>query len=88
MTLPLIRALAVGTPDEAALIRARDHRRPAHRFRSPCSRCSRAPARSSYARACAQRESDAAAACVAGLPASPHRENLLELASFAARRTY
>jgi len=25
---------------------------------------------------------------VAGLPPSPHKQNLLELASFAARRTY
>jgi hypothetical protein len=34
------------------------------------------------------KESDAAAACVAELPPSPYRESLLELASFAARRTY
>ena len=41
-----------------------------------------------YARECAVRESESAAACVAGLPPSPHKENLLELASFAARRSY
>jgi octaprenyl-diphosphate synthase len=34
------------------------------------------------------RESEAAAACVGNLPSSPYREGLLELASFAARRTY
>jgi octaprenyl-diphosphate synthase len=41
-----------------------------------------------YARERAVRESESAVACVAGLPPSPHKENLLELASFAARRTY
>jgi octaprenyl-diphosphate synthase len=41
-----------------------------------------------YARRCAVRESETAAACVTDLPPSPHRESLLELASFAARRTY
>ena len=41
-----------------------------------------------YSRQCAMRESEAAAACVAGLPPSPHRQNLLELAAFAASRTY
>jgi geranylgeranyl pyrophosphate synthase len=41
-----------------------------------------------YALRCAVRESESAAACVTGLPMSPHRESLLELAAFAARRTY
>ena len=41
-----------------------------------------------YARRCAVRESEHAAACAADLPPSPQRESLLELASFAARRTY
>ncbi len=41
-----------------------------------------------YTRARAERESAAAAECVAVLPDSPYRESLLELASFAARRTY
>ena len=41
-----------------------------------------------YSRACALRESESAAACVAALPESPDRQNLLELAAFAARRTY
>jgi len=41
-----------------------------------------------YARERARIESDAAARCVSDLAASPQRESLLELASFAARRTY
>ena len=41
-----------------------------------------------YTRRCAERESDAAAASVDDLPDSPYRKSLLELATFAARRTY
>ncbi|MEI2699539.1 MAG: hypothetical protein V9E94_14830 [Microthrixaceae bacterium] len=69
MTLPLIRAIEVGTPDEAAIIRnaitgGRPHRVP------PGAGGAR-PARGAldHARACAQRESDAAVACVSTLPA-------------------
>ena len=87
MTLPLIRAIAVGTPDEAELIRAAitDGRLP--KF-APVMDVLARTGSLDYARQCAVHESEAAAACARGLPPSPHRENLLELASFAARRTY
>jgi octaprenyl-diphosphate synthase len=87
MTLPLIRAIEVGTPDEAATIR---HAITGGRLTDfePVLAVLRRTGALEHARACAQRESDAAAACVAGLPPSPHRENLLELASFAVRRAF
>ena len=87
MTLPLIRAIAVGTPEEAALIRGAITNGRLPKFAPVMDVLARTGALD-YARRCAVQESDAAAACVTNLPASPHRENLLELASFAARRTY
>jgi octaprenyl-diphosphate synthase len=87
MTLPLIRAIAVGTPADAALIRDAITGGRLTEFKPVLDVLSRTGALD-YARACAERESEAAAACVAGLPSSPDRENLLELAAFAARRTY
>jgi octaprenyl-diphosphate synthase len=87
MTLPLIRAIGVGAPDDAALIRAAITGGGLTDFLPVMDVLSRTGALD-YARTCAVRESEAAAACVAGLPPSPHRESLLELASFAARRTY
>ena len=87
MTLPLIRAMAVGSPDDAALIRAAITDGRLTDFAPVMDVLSRTGALD-YARERAVRESDAAAACVADLPPSPHRESLLELAAFAARRTY
>jgi octaprenyl-diphosphate synthase len=87
MTLPLIRAMKVGTKAEAAVIRSAITNGRLTDFQPVFDVLTRTGALD-HARACAQRESDAAAACVAGLPASPHRENLLELASFAVRRAY
>ena len=87
MTLPLIRAIAVGNAVDAALIRTAITDGRLAKFAPVMDVLARTGALD-YARRCAVRESDAAAACVAGLPPSPHRESLLELASFAARRTY
>jgi octaprenyl-diphosphate synthase len=87
MTLPLIRAVAVGSPDDGASIRAAITGGRLTEFAPVLDVLARTGALD-YARSRALRESDAAAACVTGLPPSPHRESLLELASFAARRTY
>ncbi len=87
MTLPLIRAIAVGTPDDAALIRDAVTRGRLTEFAPVADVLTRTGALD-YARARAERECAAAAACVAGLPDSPEKLNLLELAAFAARRTY
>jgi octaprenyl-diphosphate synthase len=87
MTLPLIRAIEVGTPDEAAIIRNAITDGRLTEFRPVLEVLTRTGALD-HARACAQRESEAAAECVAALPATPHRENLLELASFAVSRAH
>jgi octaprenyl-diphosphate synthase len=87
MTLPLIRAMKIGTPAEADVIRNAITNGRLTDFQPVLDVLTRTGALD-HARACAQRESDAAAECVAGLPASPHRENLLELASFAVGRAY
>ena len=41
-----------------------------------------------YARDCAEDEVRLAGECLAGLAASAYRQNLLELTTFAAQRTY
>jgi octaprenyl-diphosphate synthase len=87
MTLPLIRAIAVGSPADAALIRAAITDGRLAKFAPVMDVLARTGALD-YTRRCAVRESDTAAECVTDLPPSPHRESLLELASFAARRTY
>ena len=87
MTLPLIRAIATGNAADAALIRDAITRGRLTELEPVQAVLARTGALD-YARACALRESEAAAACVEGLPDSPDRRNLLELAAFAARRTY
>jgi octaprenyl-diphosphate synthase len=87
MTLPLIRAIAIGSASDAALIRDAITRGRLAEFQPVLDVLMRTGALD-YAREAAMRESEAAAACVTSLPDSPDRRNLLELAAFAARRTY
>jgi octaprenyl-diphosphate synthase len=87
MTLPLIRAIGVGGPADAALVRGAITGGRLTEFAPVLDVLARTGALD-YTRARAGVESEAAASCAAGLPASPHRESLLELASFAARRSY
>ncbi len=87
MTLPLIRAIAIGSPADAALIRDAITGGRLTEFTPVMEVLARTGALD-YTRARAELESAAATASVAVLPDSPHRESLLELASFAARRTY
>jgi octaprenyl-diphosphate synthase len=87
MTLPLIQAIAVGSPSDAKLIRAAITGGRLTEFGPVLQVLTRTGALD-YALSCAARESESAAACVTALPLSMHRESLLELASFAARRTY
>ena len=88
MTLPLIRAIAVGSPDDAALIRAAitggrlTEFAPVHGRARAHRRARLRAVAARYAKASRPRPA------LTGLPISPHRESLLELASFAARRTY
>ena len=87
MTLPLIRALAVGSANDAALIRSAIAGGRLTEFAPVMDVLARTGALD-YTRERAERESDAAAGALAVLPDSPDRESLLELASFAAHRTY
>jgi octaprenyl-diphosphate synthase len=87
MTLPLIRAVAVGSEADAALIKDAITGGRLTEFAPVMDVLARTGALD-YTRARAESESAAAADLVALLPDSPHRESLLELASFAARRTY
>jgi octaprenyl-diphosphate synthase len=84
-TLPLIHAMRCGTPAQAALVRAaiRDG------GRDDFARVHEAIRESGaleYARAAAQREAQAGAAALAGLPPSEFKDSLLELASFSVTR--
>jgi octaprenyl-diphosphate synthase len=87
MTLPLIRAIAVGNPDDAALVRTAIEGKRLAEF-APVMAVLERTGSLDYAVQYAIRESELAASCVDGLPPSSYRQSLLELASFAARRTY
>ncbi|MEP7208784.1 MAG: polyprenyl synthetase family protein [Casimicrobiaceae bacterium] len=87
MTLPLIRALAIGSPADVATVRRAIGGGGITDFEPVLAVLERTGALA-YARERAERESNAAIACVATLPDSPQRQTLLELASFAARRSY
>jgi octaprenyl-diphosphate synthase len=87
MTLPLIRALGVGGEADVAIIRHAITGHVLTEFTPVVDVLARTGALD-YARGRAERESDVAAACVANLPDTPYRQSLLELATFAARRTY
>jgi len=87
MTLPLIRALAVASADDAAVVRNAVTGARLTEFAPVVDVLARTGALD-YARDRARLESEAAARCVSDLPASPQRESLLELASFAAQRTF
>jgi len=87
MTLPLIRALAVGTAEEASIIRHAVAGGGLTNFAPVVTALHRTGALA-YARERAQAESDAAARAVALLAPSAAKSSLLQLASFAAHRTY
>jgi octaprenyl-diphosphate synthase len=87
MTLPLIRALAIATPDEAALIRHAVSGGGLTDFRPVVAMLERSGALA-YAREQAQSASRAAIASLAALDDSAAASNLLQLATFAADRTF
>jgi octaprenyl-diphosphate synthase len=86
-TLPLIRALRVGSSADAALIRDALARGRLDDFNPVLAVLSRTGALA-YARHCAEAESAQAAECLTVLCDSPDRETLLELSAFAVQRTY
>jgi octaprenyl-diphosphate synthase len=87
MTLPLIRAIAVGNRRDAELIRSAVTNGGLTEFRHVVDVLVRTGALD-YVRWRAREHTDVATAAIADIPASPDRESLLELADFAARRTY
>ena len=87
MTLPLIRALAVGTPGEASVIRHAVSGGGLTDFGPVVTALERSGALA-YARERASTEAAAAAACLDGLPSTPASATLLQLSTFAAQRTY
>jgi octaprenyl-diphosphate synthase len=87
MTLPLIRAMSTGNADDAALIRHAISGGGLTDFAPVVAALQRTGALA-YAKACAEGEVTRAAECLEGLSPSPFRQNLLELTTFAAQRTY
>jgi octaprenyl-diphosphate synthase len=86
-TLPLIHAMRRGTPAQAALIRGAIEGGGRDAFAAVLKAIEDTGALA-YARGVAQREAEAAQAALAGLPDSPHRNSLLELASFSVSRQH
>jgi octaprenyl-diphosphate synthase len=85
-TLPLIYTMRRGTAEQAALVR----KAVAEGGREDFTRvleAIRASGALDYARAAAQRESEAAARAITALPESEFKGSLLELASFAVTRS-
>jgi len=84
-TLPLIRAMACGTPAQAASVRRAIVEGGRGDFAGVLE-VVRVTGALEYARDAAVREADAARRALAGLPASKYRDSLLELASFSVVR--
>jgi octaprenyl-diphosphate synthase len=86
-TLPLIRAMAAGSAEEAALVRraivegGRDH------FAAVLAAIRRTGSLE-YARAAAKSEADTAQRALGALAPSSARESLLELAAFSVTRSH
>jgi len=85
-TLPLIRVLRTGTPEQAAVVRRAIVDGGREDFAAVLGAI-RACGALDYARAAAQREADAASKALAPLPASEFKRSLLELASFSVTRS-
>jgi len=84
-TLPLIRAMACGDPEQARVVREAIEHGGREDFGQVLAAV-RATGALEYARDVALREAEAASAALAALAPSAHRESLLELASFSVTR--
>ena len=86
-TLPLIRALSVGSAEDVALIRAALSGDGSRDFEAVLGALTRTDALA-YARGCAVADSNEATACLDALSDSPAKRTLLELSAFAVTRTF
>jgi len=86
-TLPLIRALRVGSPADVALIRSALLDGGLKDFEAVLAALTRSDALG-YARRCAEADSTQAAACLDALPDSRAKRTLLELSAFAVTRNF
>jgi octaprenyl-diphosphate synthase len=87
VTMPLIRALATGSAEQAAVIRHAIAGGGRTDF-APVVAALENTGALAYTRQRADDEARLASECLAGVPDSPHRKTLLELTVFAAQRTY
>ncbi len=86
-TLPLIRAIAHGTPAQSALIRGVIESGGSGEF-GPVLEIIRETGALDYARSLAQAEARMAGAALADLPRSTFKESLLQLCDFAVSRSF
>jgi len=86
-TLPLLRAMRRGTPDEAQLIR-KAIENGGHENMSAVLAAIESTGSIPYTAQAAQREADQAIAALDPLPASTYKEALYSLAEFSVNRTY
>ncbi len=86
-TLPLIHAMRVGSPEQAAIIRKAIEDSGKDGFQ-PVLEVIQQTAALDYARQCAEAEIATATAAIASLPDSENKKCLLQLASFAVTRNY
>jgi octaprenyl-diphosphate synthase len=87
MTLPLIRTLAVGSPQQQAVVRSAVEARDGSRFEEVHAAVQGSGA-IEYTRARAEARAAAARCRVEDLPAGPHRDALVDLTRFAVGRDH
>ena len=85
-TLPLIYVMQHGTPEQAACVRKAIEESGREDFVSVLAAI-RATGALDYARQQAEKEAELAIAAIRALPASPYKDSLLELPSFAVARS-
>ena len=86
-TLPLIRVMATGTPQQSALVRHAVVQGGRAEFGDVLAAI-RANGALDYVRDVARREAALASAAIERLPVSSHKDSLLELAAFSVARRY
>jgi octaprenyl-diphosphate synthase len=86
-TLPLIRALQAGSPQQVEVVRTAIERGGREDFEAVLAAI-HATGALAYARRKAEEEARAASESIAALPSSKYKDSLLELAAFAVERDY